>query len=80
MHEQLHPGEIIKDEIQEMGLNIAEAANKSGVTEIELLSLINCESKIDSNMALALSKLFNTSVQMWLNLQIHYDLNVAREK
>src|SRR5579872_2102043 len=74
MHEPLHPGEIVKDAlIDGTGLNITEAADKLGISRTSLSRLLNGHVGISPEMALRLSKLLNTSIEMWINIQAQYD-------
>ena len=80
IHEPLHPGIIIKDVlIDHTGLTITEAADHLGVTRTTLSRLLNQHSGISSEMAVRLSKLLNTSVDMWINLQSQYDIWQAKQ-
>lgn len=75
IHEPLHPGLIIKDIlIDNTDLTISEAANRLGVTRTTLSRLLNQHAGVSPEMALRLSKLLNTSVDMWVNLQSQYDI------
>jgi addiction module HigA family antidote len=74
INEPLHPGEIVKDELIEgAGLSVSEAANKLGISRTALSRLLNGHASISPEMALRLSKLFNTSIEMWINIQAQYD-------
>ena len=74
MHEPLHPGEIVKDElIDGAGLTVTDAAHQLGVSRTALSRLLNGHAGISPEMALRLSKLFGTSVEMWINIQAQYD-------
>ena len=75
IHEPLHPGVIIKDIlIDSAGLTISDAADRLGVTRTTLSRLLNQHAGVSPEMALRLSKLLNTSVDMWVNLQSQYDV------
>ena len=75
IHEPLHPGVIIKDIlIDSTGLTISAAADRLGVTRTTLSRLLNQHASVSPEMALRLSKLLNTSVDMWVNLQSQYDI------
>ena len=75
IHEPLHPGVIIKDVlIDSTGLTISDAADRLGVTRTTLSRLLNQHAGVSPEMALRLSKLLNTSVDMWVNLQSQYDI------
>ncbi|MDF1683685.1 MAG: HigA family addiction module antitoxin [Legionellaceae bacterium] len=75
IHEPLHPGVILKNVlIDSTDLTISEAAKRLGVTRTTLSRLLNQHSGISPEMALRLSKLLNTSIDMWVNLQSQYDI------
>ncbi len=75
MFDPPHPGEVIRAEyLEPMKLSVTEAALKLGVTRKALSELVNGKSGISTKMAIKLGKAFNTSVQMWLNMQQEYDL------
>lgn len=74
MHNPLHPGEIVKDElIDATGMSVTEAAKRLGVSRTALSRLLHGHAGISPEMALRLSKLFKTSIEMWINLQAQYD-------
>ena len=75
MYDPPHVGEVIKEEyLIPLNLTVTEAALKLGVTRKALSELVNGKTGISVKMAIKLSKAFNTSVKMWLNMQIEYDL------
>ncbi|MEW5821279.1 MAG: HigA family addiction module antitoxin [Cyanobacteriota bacterium] len=75
MFDPPHVGEIIKKEyLEPLELSVTEAALNLGVSRKALSELLNCKTGISTKMAIKLSKAFNTSVQLWLNLQQEYDL------
>ncbi|WP_089723840.1 HigA family addiction module antitoxin [Candidatus Thiosymbion oneisti] len=81
MHNPPHPGEIIRDLcLEPLGLSVTDAAEALGVSRNTLSSILNGRSGIDPEMALRLSKAFNTSPESWLNQQIQYDLWHAKKE
>ena len=75
MHNPPHPGEIIRDLcLEPLGLSVTDAAEALGVNRKTLSSILNGRSGISPEMALRLSKAFNTSPESWLNQQVQYDL------
>ncbi len=75
MHAPLHPGEHVKDIlINGAGLSVTEAARHLGVTRTSLSRLINGHAGISAEMALRMSKLLNTSIEFWMNIQAQYDV------
>ena len=76
----IHPGEILKDELEEIGLNGAVLANRLGVPENRIYQILNGQRRITADTALRLGKFFNTGPEFWLNLQKSYELDEARQK
>lgn len=73
-----HPGGLIKDELDELGFSVAEAAAGIGVTRQQLYRVIRGENAISPDMALRLEKAIGSTADMWLRLQMNYDLAQAR--
>ena len=76
-----HPGEILKEDyLAPLELTITETASALGVTRQALSALVNGRGGVSPEMAIRLSKAFNTSPQLWLNLQQQFDLWQAQQK
>ena len=76
-----HPGGIIKRHyLEPLGLTISEVAEDLKVSRKTISKIVNERGAITPEMALRLSKAFNTSAELWLNLQTNYDLWVATQK
>ena len=75
MHNPPHPGEIIRDLcLEPLDLSVTDAASALGVSRKTLSSILNGRSGISPEMALRLSRAFNTTPESWLNQQVQYDL------
>ena len=75
-----HPGRIVRQEcIEPLGLTITEAAERLGVTRQTLDKLVNGKAGISPEMSIRLSKAFGSSPDMWLGLQMEYDLSKAEK-
>jgi antitoxin HigA-1 len=75
-----HPGEILREEcIKPLGITIKEAAIKLGITRQNLSDIVNCKMSISPAMALKLAKAFKTSPDVWLGMQMQYDLWQAKQ-
>ena len=80
MHNPPHPGEILRDLcIEPLGITVTEAAKALGVSRKTLSAILNGRAGISPEMAIRLSKAFDTTAESWLNQQIQYDLWVARK-
>jgi addiction module HigA family antidote len=76
-----HPGHILKEMyLEPLGLSQTEAASNLGVTRKTFSMLLNGHQGISAEMALRLAKAFNTTPELWLNLQRNYDLWNAEQK
>ena len=75
-----HPGEHIRhDCIEPLGLSITAAAAALGVARQTLNNVINGKSGISPEMAIRLSKAFGGSPDVWLAMQMAYDLAQAQK-
>jgi len=70
-----HPGRIVRQEcIEPLGITVTKAARALGVTRQALNNLVNLKSGISTEMAIRLSKAFGSSAEVWLGMQMAYDL------
>ena len=73
-----HPGKIIKDDyLLPLSITIKDMADILGVSRKTLSKIVNERGSITPDMALRLSRAFDTSAELWLNLQKNYDLWLA---
>lgn len=75
-----HPGELLKDNVDELGLSVAEAAKGLGVTRQQLYNVINGKSAITPEMAVRLEKALGGTADLWLRMQVNYDLAQVRQR
>jgi addiction module HigA family antidote len=69
-----HPGDIIRDCLDELGVNVTDGAKALGVTRATLSRLINRKAGISAEMAVRLEKAIGSTAGFWLRLQLNYDL------
>lgn len=70
-----HPGKIIKEDyLLPLSISIKDMAFALGVSRKTLSKIINERGAITPEMALRLSRAFETTPELWLNLQKNYDL------
>lgn len=76
----IHPGEIIKEEYLEP-LNMSDSALAVAlrVPAPRINDVIRQKRGISIDTALRLDRYFNTTPQFWMNLQINYDLKIAKQ-
>jgi addiction module HigA family antidote len=69
-----HPGDLIRDCLDELGVNVTEGAKALGVTRSALSRLINRKAGVSAEMAVRLEKSIGSTAGFWLRLQLNYDL------
>jgi addiction module HigA family antidote len=75
-----HPGLLVKDNLDDLGLSVAEAAAGLHVTRQQLYEVIQGQSAITPDMALRLEAAFGGSADWWVRMQAAYELAQARER
>jgi addiction module HigA family antidote len=76
-----HPGPSIKmDCLDPLGLSVTEGAKVLGVTRQALSNVINGKAGISAEMAVRLSKAFGGTPDVWLRMQIAYELAQVKQK
>jgi addiction module HigA family antidote len=76
----IHPGEILADELKEIGVTPTELARQVDVPPNRLSEIIRGRRNITADTALRLGHWFGTAPQFWINLQMAYDLRVAADQ
>ncbi len=75
-----HPGEGLRDDIEEMGWSVNEFAARLGVSRNTASRLLNGHCGISPSVALALERIGWSDADFWMRLQANYDLAQARRK
>ena len=73
----IHPGELLRDELDEIGVSMNELARSLRVPMNRISAIVNGKRAITVDTAMRLARYFGTSPQYWLNLQNAYDLEIA---
>src|ERR1700722_14636282 len=77
----IHPGEILREMyLDSLGISITALADNLGVARKTVSQLVNGHMGVSAEMALRLAKAFNTTPELWLNMQRNYDLWYAGSK
>jgi antitoxin HigA-1 len=74
----IHPGTILADELEEIGLTAKRLAEVLEVPPNRLYQLLAGRRNVTADTALRLGQFFGTSADFWMNLQSAYELDVAR--
>lgn len=73
----VHPGEILREELGELGLSAKALAGALGVSAGRIAGILRERRDITADTALRLARFFGTTPQVWLNFQQGYDLRRA---
>jgi addiction module HigA family antidote len=76
----IHPGEILGDELEEIGLSAKKLAEVIKVPPNRLYQLLAGKRSITADTALRLSQYFGMSADFWMNLQSAYELDLVRRQ
>ncbi|MDE0630789.1 MAG: HigA family addiction module antitoxin [Caldilineaceae bacterium] len=76
----VHPGEILKDELEEMGVSPRAFARQIDVPPNRISQIIAGKRSITGDTALRFGHWFGTDPLFWLNLQTQFDLVSADRK
>ena len=76
----IHPGEILADELEEIGLSAKRLADVIEVPPNRLYQILAGKRNITADTALRLSRYFGMSADFWMNLQSAYELDSARRR
>ncbi len=76
----IHPGEIIKEEyLEPLSMSVNALAIALRVPAPRINDVVRQKRGVSIDTALRLARYFNTTAQFWMNLQISYDLKIARQ-
>lgn len=73
----VHPGEILADELAELGITANALAKALAVSPNRVTTILKGQRGITADTALRLSRYFGTTPQFWLNLQQSFELRLA---
>lgn len=77
----IHPGEVLmEDFINGFGITQNKLAVSSGVPPRRINEIVHGKRAITADTALRLGRYFGIDPQFWLNLQSHYELELAEDR
>lgn len=81
MRAPIHPGEVLLHEfLEELGITSYALAKSVGVPTNRITGIVNGDRAISADTALRLARFFGNSAEFWMNLQMHYDLEIANRR
>jgi addiction module HigA family antidote len=76
----VHPGVVLaEDFLKEMEISQYRLAKGIAVPPRRINEIVQGKRSITADTALRLGKFFGMEAQFWMNLQSHYDLEVAKD-
>ena len=75
----IHPGEMIKDELEARGITQKELAQQMGVSYTVFNEIVNGKRPVTTEYALLLEASLGTSASLWLRLQADYNMQKVRQ-
>ena len=75
----IHPGEVLKDELEETDISQSALAKHIGVLPKTINEICRGKRGISAEMAMKLSKAFGGSPQFWMNLQVNWEISQIDE-
>ena len=71
----VHPGRVLEEEyLGPRAMSLRALAQHSGMSEATLAKLVAGQLSVDSEMSLALARVFSTEPGFWMLLQVDYDM------
>ena len=75
----VHPGEILKETLEDLGLSMNRLAQEIRVPANRISGIVAGQRSITGETALRLGRYFGTTPDYWINMQARYDLETARD-
>ena len=75
----VHPGEILEQDYRiPLGLTQQQFADRLGIDRVRYSAIARGKRSVTPNTALRLARVLDTSVEVWLRLQMMVDLYAAK--
>jgi addiction module HigA family antidote len=72
-----HPGEFLRETLEELGLSQAQFARAIGVSPMRISHVVKATRPVTAELALLFGRALGQSPEYWLNLQATFDLKLA---
>jgi addiction module HigA family antidote len=76
----IHPGEFLKEILEDRGLSQAQFARAIGMAPMRISHVVKDTRPVTAELALLFGRALGRSPQYWLNLQAAYDLKIAERQ
>jgi addiction module HigA family antidote len=75
----IHPGEIVKDEVEYLGIKQRDLATKMGISYSQLNEILNCKRPVNTEIALLFEAALGLEPVALVNMQTRYNMQTARK-
>ena len=75
----IHPGKIIKDELESRGISQRKLADQIGVLHTQFNEILNCKRLVNTEIALLLEAALGLEPVALVNMQTRYNMQIARK-
>jgi len=76
----IHPGEILADELEYIGISAANLARILHVPTNRITQILKGKRAMTADTAIRLGRWFGTGAELWLNLQKSYELRLVEKQ
>ena len=76
----IHPGELLREILEELDISAYALAKSIGKAPIQVSRILAGKSSITAPMARLIGAALGTTAQYWVNVQSHYNLEVAKQE
>ena len=77
-YEPVHPGEMLKDEIEYRGISQRKFSAETGISYSVLNEILNCKRPVSAEQAILVEAALGIEANMLIRMQTDYDMQVAR--
>jgi len=77
--EPIHPGELLKEEIESRGISQKKLAERMGMSYTVLNEVLNCKRAVTTEYALLFEAALGIEAGMWIRIQADYNLQIAKQ-
>jgi len=77
--EPIHPGELLKEEIEYRGISQKELAEYMGMSYTVLNEVLNCKRAVTTEYALLFEAALGIEAGMWIRIQADYNMQIAKK-
>lgn len=75
----IHPGEIIKEELESRGISQKHFATTAGLSYTMFNDILNGKRPVSTDFALLMEAVLNINADMLVNMQTRYNIQIARK-